>query len=848
MAEFQEEQLFRGASQGQGFAPIQAPDITPFLRENMGIVDRNYERMVSAKKAEQESQLTKAQELYKTLGQFSEKAMEIAKTMGSAYIDSQIIEGKTKMRSYGKASNYGVSPQGQAEYDSTKASIQDQSTLANETALKAHEQGAPIEAVNYIKSLPGYQQIGATEYYLKRKGDDYKTSLEQFLQSQDVQLPLPDGSGTFTPDQIDDDPIKAQIALSAFGRMYLADQVGIGREFNPNNAMMRALYEGMDEADTQYISKVRRNKSLNDSEAIVASAEQEFYTTKDIGRFISNITGTYDPKTGAIRNRTEARVYFYERLVDLYSGGDKTAAELLDQPVPWDPKGRSFRQYYKSDIEGENGIDSRLDAIDRREKALAAEQESEELRQRRLNFEAAAKARANNPFTEKEIDEMLKDAMNDTGKTEDYFPWFKNYQTIEKQDAKLEEEALDDIRRRRGYLIESDLRTVSSATYQKYISLVQDDKSKATIPKSFESDANKLITALTDEHFKVEQGDAPKTPEWEDMARRARGKYGQYVMQGITEGMTQGQAQEAAIKRLKENFAAGTYTKDVDATPDVRYLKKVRSARYTMSQKPQLDQYVFGNTEAELQALVKYNNGQGAIPKFYYDLAQGQKNLTAWDIAAAQFRAAGYGELGANAKRRAYNKLDPALQSVLNYKPTPRRVRRATTQSFNTQTSTLSNPTLKRAADIVSNYESAGSGGYDAVNQGGEDGGTAIPAGFYSGPFSKMSQHGGKKLVDMTVGEIMSLQADPGKSKLSNTDWVKQGKLHAVGRYQFIGSTLKVLVQRLGIPSTAKFTPALQDQLFLSLLKSGGLGQWVGPTKYATAEEKAIINQARTQL
>jgi len=627
--------------------------------------------------------------------------------------------------------------------------------------------------------------------------------------------------------------------------MYLADQVGIGRDFNPNNAMMRALYEGMDEADTQYISKVRRNKSLNDSEALVASAEQEFYTTKDIGRFISNITGTYDPKTGAIRNRTEARVYFYERLVDLYSGGDKTAANLLDQPVPWDPKGRSFRQYYKSDIEGENGVDSRLDAIDRRERALAAEQESEELRQRRINFEAASKARADNPFTDKEIDDMLKDAMKDTGKTEDYFPWFKNYQTIEKQDAKLEEDALDDIRRRRGYLIESDLRTVSSATYQKYISLVQDDKSKATIPKSFETDANKLINALTDEHFKVEQGDAPKTPEWEDMARRARGKYGQYVMQGITEGMTQGQAQEAAIKRLKENFAAGTYTKDVDATPDVRYLKKVRSARYTMSQKPQLDQYVFGNTEAELQALVKYNNGQGAIPKFYYDLAQGQKNLTAWDIAAAQFRAAGYGELGANAKRYAYNKLDPALQSVLNYKPTPRRVRRATTQSFNTQTSTLSNPIVKQAADIVGKYEDAGAG-YNAVNQVGTDEGRGTKG--FSGDFRKMKQHNGRDLTTMTVGEIMALQAEPSGPRISDEEWIKRGKLHAVGRYQFIGPTFKALIKRLGIPSTAKFTPALQDQLFISLLKSGGLGQWVGPSTYATAEEKAIINQARTQL
>jgi hypothetical protein len=154
---------------------------------------------------------------------------------------------------------------------------------------------------------------------------------------------------------------------------------------------------------------------------------------------------------------------------------------------------------------------------------------------------------------------------------------------------------------------------------------------------------------------------------------------------------------------------------------------------------------------------------------------------------------------------------------------------------------------LRRAADITSNYESAGSGGYNAVNQGGEAGGTKIPEGFYSGDFRAMPQHKGRALTDLTIGEIMDLQADPGGSRMSNAEWVRLGKLHAVGRYQFIGPTLRGLVQRLGISRSAKFTPELQDRLFLSLLKSGGPGQWVG-LRNATAQEMAIIRQAQSKL
>ncbi len=133
------------------------------------------------------------------------------------------------------------------------------------------------------------------------------------------------------------------------------------------------------------------------------------------------------------------------------------------------------------------------------------------------------------------------------------------------------------------------------------------------------------------------------------------------------------------------------------------------------------------------------------------------------------------------------------------------------------------------------------------VIQGGESGVIKIPAGFYSGDFRTIPQHVGRDVTDITVGEIMDLQAEPGKSRMSNAQWVKEGKLHAVGRYQFIGSTLKGLVKRLGISRDEKFTPELQDRLFLSLLKSGGPSQWVG-LKKAKPEELELIRRAKAML
>lgn len=72
--------------------------------------------------------------------------------------------------------------------------------------------------------------------------------------------------------------------------------------------------------------------------------------------------------------------------------------------------------------------------------------------------------------------------------------------------------------------------------------------------------------------------------------------------------------------------------------------------------------------------------------------------------------------------------------------------------------------------------------------------------------------------TSMTVGEVLEWQAD----------FVRQGNASsAVGKYQFINTTLAGLVRELNIPTTERFSPALQDRLAIALIERRGAGDYL---------------------
>ena len=136
-------------------------------------------------------------------------------------------------------------------------------------------------------------------------------------------------------------------------------------------------------------------------------------------------------------------------------------------------------------------------------------------------------------------------------------------------------------------------------------------------------------------------------------------------------------------------------------------------------------------------------------------------------------------------------------------------------------------PTKMSLLDAIAKGESAGAGGYDAMNQG-----TVGLAGRVvgSGNSEKVI---GKKLTDMTIGEIMA----KGAKKTDSAEKRRgQGLIFAAGRYQIIPETLKGLVDSGIASKDEKFSPEVQDRLGTELIRRTGALKLASEGKFADAQ------------
>ena len=127
--------------------------------------------------------------------------------------------------------------------------------------------------------------------------------------------------------------------------------------------------------------------------------------------------------------------------------------------------------------------------------------------------------------------------------------------------------------------------------------------------------------------------------------------------------------------------------------------------------------------------------------------------------------------------------------------------------------------------NITGKYESDSMGGYNAFNTGGSNGGHTAHG---SGNSAKNSPFG-SPLTNMTIGQVKNLQS--------------QGKLHAAGRFQFIGNSLPEAAQFAGLDDNSMFSADNQNKMFLAFGKQYGAGRWVG-LSHASPNELSIVNQA----
>ena len=125
----------------------------------------------------------------------------------------------------------------------------------------------------------------------------------------------------------------------------------------------------------------------------------------------------------------------------------------------------------------------------------------------------------------------------------------------------------------------------------------------------------------------------------------------------------------------------------------------------------------------------------------------------------------------------------------------------------------------QQATQIIADVES-GQWGYNAVNQGTAPDGTILGSGHVS------RHYPGMDLTQQTIGQVRALQNENFAG--SDDQWRASGGLWAVGKYQFIPSTLQMLMDKNNIDPNTKFSPELQDYLALQLLTIQGPQAWIG--------------------
>ena len=343
--------------------------------------------------------------------------------------------------------------------------------------------------------------------------------------------------------------------------------------------------------------------------------------------------------------------------------------------------------------------------------------------------------------------------------------------------------------------------------------------------KQFKEPRKAFITGLLKENQKLDQGgnviDAEAATVQYNMGKKFDELFAKYSIN---------QTPEEAFASAREQMLTIPYEKFKSiGTVDQEALKNRRLANNAYGADPsKLDSEVLpGVQQSDLQAAYKYlTTGRGNVPYIFKYIAE-RSLLSPEEIAAKQLEASGYKNYKIpESEIDITNNGSEQVKRLLRYKNTPSRTLRAY----------IEDPELVNVLDVIASKESYSYGGYDAYNLGGSDNGyTAHDPGN-----SAEDGRFGKPVSQLTVGEILKLHS--------------QGKLHAVGRYQFIQDTFKEVVQGLRVPRDAVFNAQVQDAMALYRLRwrlnlqnstTGLINEWRGLKFLKPAQLQQLLQDAQ---
>jgi hypothetical protein len=789
---------------------------------------------------------------YEALGQFSETATKIALDYRKKREEAEDIEGQ----------NFIVDNGVSAEQFFKWRQQVDQVDQAD-TAFNAVANNAPnAELRARVRALSGRRLYGAMKQLAIQGGLEYETFL---LENADKPIEI-NGEQITLNDAKNRGPEVFRAAMVMYRSQYLKFFRGI----NPELAN-QYLYEGIRRTEAAHLSGYTeaRSKALN------AQEKEENYR---------QLILEMNPENG---DGPEAFVNWYMR----QSGGDKAmigvkrreGLALLKQAIaagqfsedqlqaleeyPISLGGaepQPFGKLYAAELVELREEFRRINMQRRQDEEIATDELRDQYKEKFLEGERSL----GRPYNEKELQAWAAKYEEDL--KEPAPEWLKGRMSQEQLSTQLGNEEAQYLANR-GLLTTDTLINSGRFTEQtiaRFRNQAVDGDSFNSISKSTRKNNNDAIEqALKEVLGSVGLGEN-QNPGFYMALESAQRDYNQKVLSQIKEGITPDQAANNATKAiveeirngvkgigryaLKGDFINGKYQLRLNAgqrgfklessdNTDFSESKRYNNIIAQIRTNPRALSTVKLLREEEIKQIQAFGKGQGTIPPIVVAIANRLKKKSVFDVMNDQLKAYDINEtIAIKPEAALFDIVSPEVRTMLTWRPSRARTVAAAQRTGGN----AYQPLLDLIASEESISTDPGNNGYDAFNLEGRAGGTVA--------IGSNNVFNGRKVSQMTIGEIMDLH--------------RNGAIHAVGRYQFIGDTLKWLVDKGVAKPTELFSKAVQDRLAISqihhragrFLKNGtdlnsavvGIGrEWIGVRdKVPRAKVIAALEQTRAAL
>ena len=684
MQKFEAGDLYRPSSQGQGFAPITAPDITPLLRENNRARLEEAQNFANARMADlrMEEQALKYQQLAEdeqvaNLAKFSTSLSELV--VKAAEKRNEAEEQRGLMLAY----TNGVDPNAAAEFDAGEAALEQGATDINKAAGQFYQEGMPVEMVQQVQNLSGWAKYGYMRGIAEQGGANYGNFYMQAAQTLKVNVP-----GREEPITLMEATTAAERAAvkSVIADQYMAQYRGM----NPllmNKYLFPKMKEWERADDLQFAEEQRENYKLT-QEAEFRDELRTGVLGETPGFSFEKTLNRYEGFFGGSMARTKA--FAFEELGKLADSGTLTPemverikeTEIINRATG---KKEKIGKMWANDFDNAK-LEQRFDKQLIQNQNLAdAAREAEFKQQWEEVKEQDREQRGDGQYSEALEEGFKQRLLSDLG----YVPkWFNEKNSAYDRDVQSD---IDNLNR----LAQAGLPITETTIMKLHPEAIQYARQNyKVIPDSNALDpSSKLMTRVTDfakyaaqERFGVDANNA-RTTNFKHFQERYVEDFTREYYAELDATGDPAQAAKNALATVelqaKPQIINGKSVSKYDTPLDTNQTRASSSnfvtAKLAMDGKNYTTTKLPGLEPAVEQLKHWVETGEGTLPVIFHGLANGKPGVSGWDIARHQYLLHTNSELARDlpSRDRAISEREPEVRDLLNQYPSPGRNTRA---------------------------------------------------------------------------------------------------------------------------------------------------------------------------